>query len=380
MLTALLALVAIAAAPQDDPRAVAQRELDAWVAERDLPGASFAAVLPDGRLLAVASGLADREAGVALTPRHRMPSGSIGKTYFAVLVLRADARGELSLDDPLERWLGEERWFRRIPNARAVTLRQLMNHTSGIPEHVYDPRLWQTLRAAPDRVWSPTELAGLLCDREALFAPGEGWSYADANYLLLGIALERASGASVYELLREHVLEPHGLEGTLPADARRLPDLAQGYQPAENPFELPERMLVDGQMAFHPQNEWTGGGLVNTPTALAQWAHILFSGRALDAPYLDAMLDTVPASLGPGYEYGLGVLVVPGEGGPLIGHTGFFPGYVSAMGWFPELELAAALQVNTSDFERLGGRPEGPLRALARAVAAACAAPAESGR
>ena len=324
---------------------------------RGLPGASAALVLADGTELAVAVGFADVETEREMTPDDRLLSGSIGKTYVTAAAHHLVHAGKLSFDDRAADHLGDEDWYSRLPNAADVTIRQLLRHQTGMPRYVFENEFWSVALSDPERVWKPSELLAYVLDREPLFAAGEGWAYADTNYIVLGMILERVSGTAFYDYVRANLLEPHDLADTVPSDSRRIPGLAQGYVGMFRNLGLPGRALEDGTFVINPQFEWCGGGYANTPADLARWARILFSGEAFDAPYLETMLDTVAApALGPGKEYGLGVMVSHSELGELRGHDGVMVGFLSTMGYLPEHDLALALQLNTDDM-RAVGRP-----------------------
>jgi len=102
--------------------------------------------------------------------------------------------------------------------------------------------------------------------------------------------------------------------------------------------------------AVNPQFEWTGGGIASTTADLARWAKLLYEGKAFDPSLLPLLFDGVPAKgLGRDARYGLGVILRTTELGPSQGHSGFFPGYATDMAYFPDLGIAAAVQVNTTD-------------------------------
>ena len=132
--------------------------------------------------------------------------------------------------------------------------------------------------------------------------------------------MQEASGRSVYEQVQEFFLDPLGFHDTIPTD-------------------------------------------------LARWCKALFTGRAMEGDYLKAMLKSVPARTGPDHEYGLGVQIIPLRAGLLVGHTGFFPGYLTAMGYLREHDLALALQVNTSESAHRGRRPTSFLEDLVDLIA-----------
>src|SRR5215212_7254162 len=122
-----------------------QAKLDEARARLNFPGATAGFVLPDGRSASVATGLSDLEAKTPLKPSDRMPAGSVGKTFVAAVALQLVQEGKLSLDGRLAELLGGEKWFARLPNSDALTLRMLLNHSSGIPNHVEDERFLKAL-------------------------------------------------------------------------------------------------------------------------------------------------------------------------------------------------------------------------------------------
>ena len=109
-----------------------------------------------------------------------------------------------------------------------MTLRMLLNHTSGVPEHVWNPEFHEAVVGDPDKEWKPADLLAFIADSDPLFAAGKGWSYADTNYVLVGAVMEQVTGVSWYGLLRERLLRPLKLEATQPSDRRDIPDLANG--------------------------------------------------------------------------------------------------------------------------------------------------------
>src|SRR5215470_257574 len=151
------------------------------------PGATLGFVLPDGRSGSVSVGLADVEQKAVLKPSDRMLAGSIGKTYVSAVMLQLVEEGKVNLDTKIERWFGSDAWFPRLPNAKDITLRMLMNHSSGIPEHVLNKDFIPEMRKDPDRIWKPAEMIAYIFDAKPLFPAGQGWSYADTNYIIAGM-------------------------------------------------------------------------------------------------------------------------------------------------------------------------------------------------
>ncbi len=335
------------------PRDGFAAELEALAGEYALPGATAAYVLADGTIEAVATGYADLESGTPMTASSRMLAASIGKTFVAATVLALDAEDVLGLDDPLSRWLGSRPWYQRLPNHAGITLRHLLTHTAGIPDHVQSESFARAFAASLDsetNPFSPEDLVGFMLDETPLFAAGEGWAYSDTGYILLGMVIEEATGNRYYDEVERRFLGPLGLKQTSPSDRRTLPGLAAGYTDADNPFGLPAKTMREpGTLAWHPGIEWTGGGLASNAGDLAAWAWALFEGRAMDHEYLADLLRSVPTNLHePGHRYGAGVAIdASGKRGPVYGHAGWVPGYVSFVRYLPGDRVAIAFQTNT---------------------------------
>jgi D-alanyl-D-alanine carboxypeptidase len=335
---------------QEDRAARLQARLNALYEETDLPGVSAAVAMPDGTIIPLVAGMADRETGQAMTADARLMQGSVGKTYVAAVALQLVSEGKLSLNDKVEKHLGGEEWFARLPNASDITVRMLMNHTSGLVRYEFQPRFLEDLTAEPQKRWSPHEQLAYILDTKAPFAAGQGWEYSDTNYIVLGLIIEKVAGGTYHHELRRRLLEPLKLDETVPVDGPDVPGLAQGYAGERNPFGGKDRMLgEDGRMIINPQFEWTGGGIASTTGDLARWAKLLYEGMAFDAKLLPEMLEGTPAPpLGREAQYGLGVILRPTELGPTYGHSGYFPGYMTEVMYWPDLKIAVAVQVNTS--------------------------------
>lgn len=368
--TARPAAAAVPAAP--DPVLVArlQAKLDSVHAGGRFPGAVAGFALPDGSSFALAVGQSDTALDRPMHPDDRLLLGSVGKTYFAALALQLAAEGRLGLDDPIARFLGREPWFRRLPNARDVTVRMLMNHTSGLVRYELNPRFLQDLTANPGKVWTPEERLAYLFDAQAPFAAGQGWDYSDTNYIVLGMILERITGTPAYDEIRRRFLDPLGLRNTVPSDRSRINGLAQGYAGPENPFGGADAMLVGDSMVINPQFEWAGGGWAASAADLAGWSKAWYEGRAFDRGMLEQALQGVAAPmLGPDTQYGLGVILRPTPLGASYGHSGFMPGYLTEMRYWPQLGLAVTYQVNTTAPRTLGRTPGTVANELAAIVA-----------
>ncbi len=343
--------------------------LEQLVESGEVPGASAAVILPDGTQVTATAGYADKETKEPMTAEHRLFAGSIGKTHFAALAVDLLQTGKLKLEDPVSKYLGKTDWYGKLPNADKLTIAHLMRHQSGLPRYVLQQQIWQDLLADPDKVFTAGERVAYVFDMPAVHEPGEGWAYSDTNYIVLGAvignilneemdeAIEDAIDGTVYDSVVERILQPHQLADTVTGDKREIEGLAQGYDVLFRGLGMPERMVKDGKFAINPQFEWCGGGFVTTPLDLARWARLNYTGQLFKHDYLALMQKdaaTADPRMGGELHYGLGVMIRQTPQGKLLGHDGVFPGYVSSMGYFPEQEIAAAIQINTDNGRALG--------------------------
>lgn len=344
------------------------------------PGATAAISLPDGEIVTAATGLADVEANRPMTSDTPMLAASIGKSFVAATVLALESDGVLSRTDLASEHLGTTPWFARLPNHATMTVGDLLRHGAGLPDHVHLESFQIEMAGrmgAGAAGLTPEEAIAFVLDTEPLFEPGSGWAYTDTGYLLLGLVIEKASGRSYYNLVAERFLDPLRLADTRPSDSRTLPGLAAGYVAEDNPFGLPPRTMdAAGTLFWDPAMEWTGGGLVSTARNLAAWGHALFNGEAMEASYLDRLLDGVPVSPdAPGILYGAGVAIYADTPrGPVYGHGGWIPGYVSSLRHYADHGVTVAFQINTDvgiadDGSDLVPALEGALAELAIAIA-----------
>jgi len=306
------------AAPQRLHPGELQRLLDQLVAA-GAPGAA-ARVRDDHAVKQAASGVADLRSGRRMRPGLNYRVGSLTKPFVATVVLQLVAEGKLSLSDTVERWLPGI-----LPYGAHVTIRQLLNHTSGIPDNSLEPLV--VLYTFPDgrsRAWTPRELVALVADQPPDFPPGTAWSYSNTGYVLAGMIIETATGRSLGQELTRRILRPLRLRDTFFPVNR--PDI-----PGPNPrgYSLP---LIDeaGPLldftVYNPSLAWGAGNLISDLADLERFFRALLGGRLLPARLLAQM--TTPVDTGvPGYGYGLGLEMIETPSGRLVGHGGAIPGF-----------------------------------------------------
>lgn len=329
----------------------------AWREKCGAPGVTISAIGGDGVAVNASAGVSRLATRAPMKPEDRMFSGSIGKTYFAAVILQLAGEGKVKLDDRISEVVGKEAWFPGLPNAEALTLRVLMNHTSGIPEHVETQEFLAVLKAEPMKRWDFGDLLQkFACGKTPLFEVGKGWSYADTNYIVAGMVVEKATGKGMYELVRERVLSPLKLVDTVPSDGPVIPRLIPGYEGPRKMFTDSEEFVVDGKCVLNPQFEWCGGGFVSTSADLAKWGRALWSGDVISAEMKAEMLKGVEEKMtGPKDAYGLGVIIWESPVGRAFGHTGMFPGYVSQVFHFEKANVTVAMQCNSMDLPKMRG-------------------------
>jgi D-alanyl-D-alanine carboxypeptidase len=320
--------------PAPDP-ATLQSLVDG-VVEAGAPGA-VALVRTGQRTWQGASGLGDLRARRPARPADRFRIGSVTKSFLATVVLQLVAEGKLRLDDRLQRWLSGV-----IPGGERITIRQLLNHTSGLYNYTDDllPRLTamparQALRQMAARNFRPQQLVAIATSHPPLFPPGTRFAYSNTNYILLGLVVEQVTGDRLAAQLHQRILVPLKLADT------ELPDSHQGIRgPHVHGYAPPDQSWLpsDGPAGLvdvtqtNPSWSWAAGAMVSSATDLARFYQALLSGRLLDPGLLEAMQTTVDASeqFGAGAGYGLGLLRLPlGCDGQVWGHGGELPGYAT---------------------------------------------------
>lgn len=331
----------------NDRREGVRRVLEDFRTASGFPGAIAGVYYADGTSFAVAVGYSDREAKTPMKQTDLMHGGSVGKTFFAALALQLVAEGRLALDDKISKYLGKEPWFAGLPNANTITVRMLLNHTSGLAP--FGEAFMQDLVASPATERSPLEAVKSISGAKPLNAAGAAFSYSDINYQVVAFVTEHVTGKPAYAEIRRRILKPLGLTRIVAADRPKIPGLIPGYAGPKNPFGG-DKMLVNGALTFDPRFEWGGGGFVTNPQDLARWIGYFCEGRAFSPKLLPDVLTTVDApDLGKGSRSGMGIEIEPTALGEAYGHGGFFPGYFTQVRWYPRERIALALQINTSD-------------------------------
>ncbi len=312
----------------EDRRNTAVRAALRRLAERaDAPGAAALVRRTDGDTRFIASGVADIRTGRRVHRDDHFRAGSLTKTVIAAVTLRLAAQGRLGLDDTVEEHLpGLVRG--QGNNGRNITLRQLLNHTSGLFDYTADPELARQLAEAADRTHTPASLVRTALAHRPRSAPGAAWHYSNTNYVLLGMVIERATGRSYAAEARREVLAPLGLRGTsFPGARTALPaPHGRGYTRDGGTRSGGARRDVT---ELNPSSAGAAGELISTLDDLARLVSGLLRGEAAPRAELRRMRDTSAS----GGRYGMGLFPVRLPCGvTLWGHNGEINGsYVLAV-------------------------------------------------
>jgi D-alanyl-D-alanine carboxypeptidase len=294
-----------------------QKDVDALVAA-GVPGAIL--VVRDGnRTVQLAGGLAYVARKRPMRPADRFRIASLTKSYVATVALQLVGEGKLSLDDSVEQRLPGV-----VPNGDKITIRQLLNHTSGLFDFAADPRVIKPyLNGNFGYHWAPRKLLRIGVSHKPLFAPGAGYAYSSTDYIVLGLIVEVVTGNTLGGELSHRTFRPLGLRATaFPTTPRIANPYAHGYYV----FAKPPATDVSGVSPF----PWAAGAMVSTGADVLSFYRALLSGRLLEPKLLEAMKTTVPEGRRtdiPGSRYGLGLERFPTSCGTAWGHNGAIAGY-----------------------------------------------------
>ena len=288
-----------------------------------IPGVIVSVQTPDRGSWQAALGVSDIVTRTPMDVADHVRIGSITKSLTATVILQLAQEGRLRLDDPLAPY------FPGVQTNRA-TIRQALQLTSGIADYTTDAFL-NALADAPQRVWSPAELVGLIADEPPMFPAGTGWYYSNTNYVMLGIVAEQVTGQPLRRLIADRIFGPLNMGGcSFPdaADSTIAQPSSRGYmlstkwdRPPTPPAPLPP--LVD-VTDFNPSWAAGAGQAICTAADLAVWGRALATGELLD-PDMQAQRLTFYPTGDPHARYGLGVVDING----LVGHNGEISGFMS---------------------------------------------------
>jgi D-alanyl-D-alanine carboxypeptidase len=326
----LLAPAAMASTPALDPALAKRIDSDALtVLQRtQTPGATIA-IFKNGMPVYIhAYGLSDREQRTPATAATHYEIGSITKQFTAAAILQLQEAGKLDIDATLASYLPD------APHAKEVTLKQLLSHTSGMPEYLDGPDVeqWAVKPATFEQIMARIK------DKPLDFPPGSRWSYSNSGYALLGRVIEVTSHESYVHYVKTHLLAPAGMSRTYTViDEQTVPGMAKGYRHVDGKLEL--------SPTIHATVGWAAGNLVSTVDDLERWNMALQGGKIVRPADYALMATPVQGST----DYGLGLFVDTLDGQPRIGHTGGSFGFTTSNQYFPKQSVQIIAFTNNGD-------------------------------
>jgi D-alanyl-D-alanine carboxypeptidase len=322
------------------------KALGALRAKYAIPGISATIIWPDGRSWTATSGFADLYGKVRLTRSTAFAIASVTKTFVSALILQLAQEGRLSLDDPVIAWL---------PAARnvtpTVTVRQLLDHTSGVYDFFSNSAIDAPLRKTPSAAWSPAKTLSYV--KAPYFEPGTGWHYSNTNYVLLGQVAEAVTGNPWSAELRARFFDPLNLSSVYVQGAERVrTTISHGYRFTSTSRTARAVDLWDRTGVAPFRSVVTAAGAAGAVAAsswdLARWTRALFGGQLLSGGALGTMLDTASTSrYRYAVPYGMGVQQYTIGGRIAYGHGGRLMGARSAIRYIASEGISIAVVMNT---------------------------------
>ncbi|MEU8542429.1 serine hydrolase domain-containing protein [Streptomyces sp. NPDC048717] len=316
-------LPATASAAKPDP---VQTSLNTLVADGGIPAALASVTDREGRTRTYTAGIGDLKTGAKVPKDARVRAASNTKSFTAVVVLQLVAEKKVALDAPVDTYLPGLLRGDGI-DGRHITVRRLLQHTSGLPEYV-DKR---AILKDPRRYYEPRELLERALAQKAHFSPGEKWEYNNTNYLVAGLIIQKVTGRPLGEEINRRVIDRIGLRHTYfpaPGDMTIDGPHPKGYD--RETADSPWREVTE----LDPSWGWAAGAVISTNSDLNRFFTALLGGELLPPAQLAQMRTTVSAEeAGPGNRYGLGLFSRPLPcGGVYWGHGGTIPGYATLGG------------------------------------------------
>ena len=328
-----LSLIAVAASPPISNQLAKRIDADVQtiLQRTGTPGATILIAERGHVVYRQAYGLRNREHHVPATTDGYYEIGSITKQFTAAAILQLQEAGKLHLDDKLSTYLPS------APHASEVTLRQLLSHTSGMPEYL------DAVDAAKaiDKPASFDKLMSYIAGKPLDFSPGSHWSYSNTGYILAGRVIEVVSHESYWHYLQTHLLDRAGMTHTFTvAEEGTLPNMAVGYDR--------EHGQIKPAHTIAASVGWAAGFLVSTVDDLEKWNLALRSGKIVTPADYALMSTSVKTTQGDA-GYGLGLFVDSIDDQPRVGHTGGSLGFTTANEYFPRQDTQIVAFTNFVD-------------------------------
>lgn len=292
--------------------------------ELESPSLQISVYIKDKGYWNCSIGYSDLDTQRELTNNDLFQIGSMTKMFTSAAILTLVDKGRLSLNDPISRYLPF------IANGDKITIRNLLNHSSGIYDYSYSFKFG--MGVITKKKWTVEEKINLIREEDAYFKPGKGYHYSNTNYFLLGLVIEKVTDQSIARFLRTHILIPYQLNRTYTPLVEEIPNtLVRGYDQKLTPLGwFGIRHDVGSYLEMHRSWLLAGGNMVSTSSNINHFLHNLVDGPIFNKKikqeltgFIDGTFHGVPEQIG----YGLGLRRILIDGVELWGHTGLFFGY-----------------------------------------------------
>ena len=314
-----------------------QAELDEALLAVNGVGVSAALIMPDGEIWLGASGMSDPEQGEEITTDMLFDVGGVRESFSVAQILQYEEEGTLSIENPISNWLPD---YQYIDNS--ITVRQLLEHTSGIYDMSENPI--NPFASYPNldhtRVWAPDEYLSLLI-KEPSFQPGTSWQYSSTNVHVLRMIIDEITSDGRVQDLRNRFFNPLGLNSTFVEYFETIPaqyKLAHGWHSGSDIYSYPRTAMATALQQ----------STLMTAEDAVKWFYALFTGEVINQTSLNKMTDfKFPSSSEP--EFGLGIQRAEYGGVDLWGDWGWQFGFTTLVAYSPDHEFCLAVLCNFND-------------------------------
>ena len=313
-----------------------------------IPGVSVTIILADGSTWTGTSGYANLRKKTRVKDDTAFALASVSKTYTAALILALADDGKLDLDARVSKFLP------KVKVAGKATIRQLLDHTSGLPDYFLNGKIDQALFGDRAREWSTRDAFRYV--GKPIFPAGKGWYYSNTNYALLGLIAEAVDGRPLSEQLRSRFFDPLGLDHTYEQiEERPSGPIARGYRVTGSLSKPVYTDLSDGTKVMPFTSVVTAapgaGSIAANSRDVARWARALYGGEVLPRATIRSMIGDArnTARFRPKIGYGLGVQITTLDGRPALGHSGRLAGFRSLVRHLPADGITIAVLTNEAN-------------------------------
>jgi D-alanyl-D-alanine carboxypeptidase len=310
-----------------------------------VPGILMSVSKPVDGIWLGASGKADLGNDVAMKPCHISRMGSTVKTFTAVTILKLKEEGKLQLDDMAAMYLPAS-VIHNIANADKATIRQLLNHSSGIFNYIQSTQFQTASLNNLIKEWKPDELLAYARGKSAYFEPGSDTYYSNTNYIFLGMIIEKVAGKPFWQVFQEKIFAPLRLTTTSFAATNKVPaNIARGYVDFYSNLQVVDATYFSGWDYYTAD-----GGLISSVYDMNIFMQRLFNGNIINAASLNEMVTTIsPKKTAADFfpiQYGLGIFKISTSFGDAYMHSGDAVGYYASMLYFPATKTTVVWAAN----------------------------------